>query len=162
MLPCNIIYYSKLYWRLNVFRAAYRSSSGAPNYLQPLVYIPMWWPAVVQAGQRPLTTTWVYKPQAANSLELLMMSGMPLETRWAFNKVWNNKFYYKVATCWLFLLIHSFVMSVRPSVWNNSVPTGRIFMIFGILMLIEKLSRKINVIKIVQEYAVLYMNVYVH
>jgi len=53
-------------------------------------------------------------------------------------------------------------MSVRPSVWNNSVPTGRIFMIFGILMLVEKLSRKINVIKIVQECAVLYMNVYVH
>ena len=36
-----------------------------------------------------------------------MMSGMPLETWWAFNKFWNNKFYYKVATCWLFLLIHT-------------------------------------------------------
>jgi len=34
-----------------------------------------------------------------------MMSGMPLETCWAFNKLWNNKFYYKVASCWLFLLI---------------------------------------------------------
>jgi len=41
------------------------------------------------------------------SLELLMMSGMPLETCWAFNKRWNNKFYYKVASCWLFLLIHT-------------------------------------------------------
>jgi hypothetical protein len=37
-------------------------------------------------------------------LELLMMSGMPLETRWAFNERWNNKFYYMVASCWLFLL----------------------------------------------------------
>jgi hypothetical protein len=64
----------------------------------------MWWPAVVQAGQR-LVTTWVYKPEAANTLVLLMMSGMPLETCWAFNKFWNNKFYYKVASCWLFLLI---------------------------------------------------------
>ena len=34
-----------------------------------------------------------------------MMSGVPLETCWAFNKLWNNKFYYKVASCWLFLLI---------------------------------------------------------
>jgi transposase len=35
-----------------------------------------------------------------------MMSGMPLETCSAFNKFWNKKFYYKVASCWLFLLIH--------------------------------------------------------
>jgi len=34
-----------------------------------------------------------------------MMSGMPLETCWAFNKFCNNKFYYKIASCWLFLLI---------------------------------------------------------
>jgi hypothetical protein len=40
-------------------------------------------------------------------LELLMMSGVPLETCWAFNKRWNNKFYYKVASCWLFLLSHT-------------------------------------------------------
>jgi hypothetical protein len=26
---------------------------------------------------------------------------------WASNKRWNNKFYYKVASCWLFLLIHT-------------------------------------------------------
>jgi hypothetical protein len=49
----------------------------------------------------------VYKPEVANSLELLMMSGMPLETCWAFNKFWNNKFYYKVASYWLFILIHT-------------------------------------------------------
>jgi hypothetical protein len=35
-----------------------------------------------------------------------MMSGMPLETFRAFNKFWN-KFYYKVASCWLYLLIHT-------------------------------------------------------
>jgi len=29
MQPCNKIYYSTVYWRLNMFRAAYRSSSGA-------------------------------------------------------------------------------------------------------------------------------------
>jgi len=36
-----------------------------------------------------------------------MMSGVPLETCWAFSKLWNNKFYYKVASCWLFLLSHT-------------------------------------------------------
>jgi hypothetical protein len=36
-----------------------------------------------------------------------MMSGVPLETCLTFNKRWNNKFYYKVAFCWLFLLIHT-------------------------------------------------------
>ena len=36
-----------------------------------------------------------------------MVSGIPLETCWAFNKFWNNKFYYKVTSCWLFLLIHT-------------------------------------------------------
>ena len=34
------------------------------------------------------------------------MSGIPLETCWAFNERWNNKFCYKVASCWLFLLSH--------------------------------------------------------
>jgi hypothetical protein len=33
-----------------------------------------------------------------------MMGGVPLETCWAFNERWNNKFCYKVAYCWLFLL----------------------------------------------------------
>jgi hypothetical protein len=35
------------------------------------------------------------------------MSGVPLETCWAFNERWNNKFCYKVASCWLFLLNHT-------------------------------------------------------
>ena len=40
-------------------------------------------------------------------LRLEMMSGVPLETCWAFNERWNNKFCYKVASCWLFLLNHT-------------------------------------------------------
>jgi len=35
-----------------------------------------------------------------------MISGVPLETCRAFKKLWNNKFYYKAASFWLFLLIH--------------------------------------------------------
>jgi len=40
-------------------------------------------------------------------LGLLMMSDMPLETCWAFNVLWNNKFRYRVACCWLLLLSHT-------------------------------------------------------
>ena len=40
-------------------------------------------------------------------LELLMMSSILLKTCWAFNEQWNNKFCYKVASCWLFLLNHT-------------------------------------------------------
>jgi hypothetical protein len=32
-----------------------------------------------------------------------MMNGVSLETCWAIKKHWNNKFYYTVASCWLFL-----------------------------------------------------------
>jgi hypothetical protein len=90
--------------------------------LQPLVYIRMWWPAVVKSWLRPVTTC-VCKPEEfplrlaygrsphayvnqrlQMQLELVMMSGVPLETCWAFNEQWNNKFCYKVASCWLFLL----------------------------------------------------------
>ena len=39
-------------------------------------------------------------------LELLMMSGVPLETCWAFNERWNDKFCCKVTSCWLLLLRH--------------------------------------------------------
>jgi len=31
-----------------------------------------------------------------------MMSGVPLETCWAFSKLWNNKFHYKAPSCWYF------------------------------------------------------------
>ena len=44
------------------------------------------------------------KPGVAITVfELLMMSGVSLETCWAIKKYWNNKFYYTVASCWLFL-----------------------------------------------------------
>ena len=81
MQPCNKIFYSKVYWRLNMFRAAYRSSSRAPNCICSLWFIypcgdrPLsrlggnWWKLGVptQPGQRPVTT-WLYKPEAANTV----------------------------------------------------------------------------------------------
>jgi hypothetical protein len=40
---------------------------------------------------------------AITVFELLMMSGVSLETCWAIRKQRNDKFYYTVASCWLFL-----------------------------------------------------------
>jgi hypothetical protein len=45
---CNRIYYSKVYWRLHMFRAANRSSSGALNRICNLWFI-------YPCGGRPLT-----------------------------------------------------------------------------------------------------------
>jgi hypothetical protein len=42
-----------------------------------------------------------------------MMSGVPLETCWSFNTLWNNKFYCKVVPCWLLLLIHTVLYFCR-------------------------------------------------
>jgi hypothetical protein len=74
----------------------------------------MWWPAVVKSewelSQFPLRHDYGRSPHAYVNhrlqiqLELLMISSMPLETCWAFNERRINKFYYKVASCWLFLL----------------------------------------------------------
>jgi hypothetical protein len=69
----------------------------------------MWWPAVVKS-ELELRLDYGRSPHAYVNqrlqihLELLMMSGVPLETCWALNERWNNKFCYKVASCWLFLL----------------------------------------------------------
>jgi hypothetical protein len=64
MQLCNRIYYSKVYWRLNMFRAAQRSSAGALNFICILWFI-------CPCGDRPLprqrsVTIWAYKPEDAN------------------------------------------------------------------------------------------------
>ena len=59
-------------------------------------------------------------------LELLMMSYVPLETCWAFNERWNNKFCYKVASCWLFPLNHTAMhgsMNIKFVVLVPSTPS---------------------------------------
>ena len=53
------------------------------------------------SGRQPQTYV---KPEAAITVfELLMMSGVSLETCWAIKKHWNNKIYYTVSSCWSFL-----------------------------------------------------------
>jgi hypothetical protein len=47
MQVCNIIYYSKVYWRLNMFRAAHHSSPGAINCICSLWF-------TYPCGDRPL------------------------------------------------------------------------------------------------------------
>ena len=68
MQLCNRIYYSKVFWRLNMFQAAYRSSSGVLNCICSLWFI-----------------------YARGDWSLSRFSGN-----------WNNKFYYKAASCWYF------------------------------------------------------------
>jgi hypothetical protein len=117
MQPSIRIYYSTVHWRLNMFRAAYRSSSGALTvfaasglHTHVVTSRSQVW---VGTGQFPLRLDYGRSPHTYVNqrlqiqLELLIMSGMPLETCWAFNEQWNNKFYYKVASCWLFLLSHT-------------------------------------------------------
>jgi len=91
-----------------MFQAAYRSSLGA---LTVFAASGLHTHVVTGRSQVPLRLDYgrslhAYVNQTLQiNLELLMMSGMPLETCWAFNERWNNKLYYKVASCWLFLLI---------------------------------------------------------
>ena len=97
-----------------MFRTVRRSSSGALTifaasglHTHVVTGRTQVW---VGTGQFPLGPDYDRSPHAYVNqrlqiqLELLMTSGMPLETCWARNERWNNKFYYKVASWWLFLL----------------------------------------------------------
>jgi hypothetical protein len=105
MQLCSRIYYSTAHWRLNMFRAAYRSSSGAVTVF---AVSGLHTHVVTDRSQVYGRSPHAYVNQRLQiQLELLMMSGVPLETCWTFNERWNNKFCYKVASCWLFLLNHT-------------------------------------------------------
>jgi hypothetical protein len=83
MQPCNRIYYSNVHWRINMFRAAYHSSSGVPNCICSLwfTYACGEWELRLDYGR----SQHAYVNQRLQiQLELLMMSGVPLETCWAF------------------------------------------------------------------------------
>jgi len=84
---------------LNMFPAAYRSSSGAL-----IIFAASGLHTHVATGRSQVWVGTAVNQRLQIQLELLMMSGMPLETCWAFIERWNNKFYYKVASCWLYRL----------------------------------------------------------
>jgi len=60
-----------------------------------------WFPLSHDICRQP--QTYVKTEATITVFELLMMSGVSLETCWAIKKHCNNKFYYTVASCWLFL-----------------------------------------------------------
>jgi len=62
-------------------------------------YIRFWLPAAAMAQPK----TYVKPEDAITISEFLMMGGVSPETCWAIKKHWNNKLYYTVASCWLFL-----------------------------------------------------------
>ena len=119
---CNRNYYSKIYWRLNMFQAAFRSSSGASNCICSLLFIytcgdrPLsrlggncgshqaWrTAAVAEPSQRPSTIN-VCKTKGCNYSFWAPDDGRCVaRTCWAIKKHRNNKFYYTVASCWFFL-----------------------------------------------------------
>jgi hypothetical protein len=72
---------------------------------------PGWVRTLTQSGQRPVTT-WVYKPEAANTVWNSWWWAVchSKHVKPSIN-FWNNKFYYsyKFPSCWLLLLIHTTV-----------------------------------------------------
>ena len=93
-----------------MFRAAYRSSSGALTVFAASGLHTHVVTGRSQVKSRQVKCDYGQSPHAYVNqrlqiqLELLMMSSMPLETCSVVNERWNNKFRYKVASCWLFLL----------------------------------------------------------
>jgi len=79
MQPCIRIYYSTVHWRLNMFRAAYRSSSRTLT-----VFVASVFHTHVVTGRSQVWLGCVNQ-RLQIQLELLMMSVMPLETCLAFN-----------------------------------------------------------------------------
>jgi len=100
-----------------MFRATHRPSSGDQNRTGSLCLFHTW--KVVGrvvggrcqaqcAWQRPPTTRpttfHVWKTRSCQcSFRLLMMGGVPPETCWASDKYGIIKFWYTVASCWIFL-----------------------------------------------------------
>jgi hypothetical protein len=73
--------------------------------------------------------TYVKREAAITVFELLMMSGVSPETGWAIRKHWYNKFYYTVASCWLFLCILYYDARIHehqiyPIICNTIFPTN--------------------------------------
>ena len=117
-----------------MFRAVRRSSSGAPTVFalsglhthvvtaRSQVWVGTQFPLRLDYGRSPHA---YINQRLQIQLELLMISGVPLETCWAFNEWWNNKFCYKVASCWLFLLNHTTMhgsMNIKLSLLDLQTP----------------------------------------
>jgi len=90
---------------LGIEPATFRPVALSCKWRIKFEYFSLWLPAAVMAEpwQLPATRN-VRKTRGSNySFRLLMMSGVLLETCWAIKKHWNNKFYYTIGSCKLFL-----------------------------------------------------------
>jgi len=107
-----------------MFRAVYRSSLGAvtvfaasglhTHVVTGRSQVWVWLGLRLDYGRPPHACV---NQRLQIQLELLMMSGIPLETCWAFNERWNNRFCCGVGSCWLFLLSHTTMhgsMNINP------------------------------------------------
>ena len=75
----------------------------------------VWVGTPTQTWLRPVTTC-VCKPEAANTVRA--PDDERRTARNMFNERWNNKFCYKVAFCWLFLLNYSINSNSCASRWS--------------------------------------------
>jgi hypothetical protein len=73
-----------------------------------------------------------------------MMSGVPLETSSAFNKLWNNKLYYKLhlvgisAESYCDARIHEYQMNIKSTRYNLPYPAPLLQMCYRILQFSER------------------------
>jgi hypothetical protein len=117
MQLCNRIYYSKVYWRLNMFRVAHRSSSGALNCICSLWFI-------YPCGDRPLSRLsgkWIHEYQIYSSFlfVLLLLPPSPcLKEKNLKCPVRTGAFHY----CWLSPLCGSTCIYHQICNMKNSIP----------------------------------------
>jgi len=118
-------------------------SSGIPLIIRSSNYLQWEWEP---KSEFPLRLDYGRSPHAYVNqrlqiqLELLMMSGMPLETCWSFNERWNNKFYYKVASCWLFLLSE---LKKNRKIYKKFKNITKIFRVTSVSVIAVKCDEKI-------------------
>ena len=109
MQQCIKILLFHIYMKLNMFQTTHRPSSGAYNCTGSLWFFISGRHTVAHcAWQRPPatrpTTFHKWKTRGCQcSFRLLMIGSVSPETRWASYKYAIIKFWYIVASCWIFL-----------------------------------------------------------
>ena len=90
------------------------------------------------AEEKSLASTWIQTP---NPLEIVMFVVF-CSTKFNLKKSGRMAVGLFRCVCGIAKSIYSFVVSVRPFLWNNSALTGWIFIKFDIWVFVEKQSRK--------------------
>jgi hypothetical protein len=96
-------------------------------------------------------------------LDLLMMSGVTLETCLAFNERWNNKFCYKVASCWLFLQNHTTMhgsMNINPLSPELNPICYLLALLAHHFLHISRIRVKLLTLRLLMSYIYIYIYIY--